>query len=69
MLRHLYFAGTAGEVLSLNETLALARKLSFNPYLECAFSLLRPQSTSFLGPLHKLRTGELVLSRPEYCQW
>ncbi|GAB4819720.1 hypothetical protein N2152v2_006766 [Parachlorella kessleri] len=52
-------AGTEYEVLTLNQTLALAKKLSFNPYVECVLNLLKPQSTSFLGPLNKLRTGDV----------
>lgn len=47
-------------VLTLSETLELAAKLRFNPVLGCWRSLLWPQRSAFLGPLHTIRTGPVL---------
>lgn len=51
----------SAEWQGVNETLALAASLSFNPYVDCAQTIASsPPNTAFIGPLQLLRTGPVL---------
>lgn len=50
-----------GEVpLSLSDTLAIAGGMRFYPLVQCVPQMVVPKVTSFLGPLQKMQTGDVL---------
>ncbi|KAL4420956.1 hypothetical protein ABPG77_004585 [Micractinium sp. CCAP 211/92] len=50
-----------GEVpLSLSDTLAIAGGMRFYPLVQCVPQMVVPKDTSFLGPLQKMQTGDVL---------